>query len=250
MKLKTTHMVTGLLLTLLSVNIEAGTWQAGLAAENSQSPFFGSQKETHSIPFINYIGERFSYIAGQVNYQLNPEAADNIYLLGQIRQRQYYTANLNNDDDLDIDGMSTRKSALELGIGYGRSLKRGQIIIESLIDVTGTHEGYQLTTKYSYPKQINRWMIEPSIGLQLQSADLVNYYHGVRESESKIDRPAYEGGQAINFLVGLTTAYSINTKWLALVGFEQLLLDTSILDSPFVEDEKVQKVYLGFVYTF
>lgn len=93
-------------------------------------------------------------------------------------------------------------------------------------------------------------MIEPAIGIQLQSSELVDYYHGVRDSEVRDGRPAYEGDRAVNSLVSLTVGYSINTQLLAVAGVGKLVLDSNITDSPIVDEENVRKVGLGLIYTF
>ena len=115
---------------------------------------------------------------------------------------------------------------------------------------SGTHDGYELSASYGYPRQIGRWLIEPALGLQLQSSDLADYYHGVTESEARSDRPSYTAGEALNMLVSLTVGYTINPRLLAFGGIEQLNLDTSISDSPIVSEQQIQKVYLGVIYTF
>lgn len=232
---------------ILTTPTRAGTWQAGLLAENSQAPFIDNKKETNHLPMVNYIGERFSFIAGKLSYALNTGGA---YLTAQTRQQQFYTSSLDLNDEPDFQGMQERDSAFELGAGYEHEETWGKIILEGLIDVTHTHQGYELNAKYSYPQQVGRWLIEPSIGLQLQSHNLVDYYHGVRISEALADRTAYRGEQAINSLFNIMTGYSINAQFLLIAGLEQLTLDTGITDSPIVSEDKVRKIYVGLIYTF
>jgi outer membrane protein len=238
------------LLLILTTTIHAETWQVGILAANSRSPFVGDQEETNILPMVNYIDDRFSYIGGKLQYALSSGDAGETYILGQIRSRQYYSASLDLNEDLNIEGMKDRNSALELGLGMKKKTAWGQYVLEGLTDVTGAHEGFELTAKYSYPKQSGRWLIEPAIGLQVQSADLVDYYHGVMVSEAQDGRPAYRGDQAINTLSSLMVGYTINAQLLAIAGMEQLVLDTSITDSPIVSEKQVRKIYLGLIYTF
>lgn len=250
MNFKTTHAGLGLVLTLLTTTIHADTWQVGIFAENSRSPFLGQQRETNILPLINYVGDRLSYIGGKIQYGLSSEKGSDIYIVGQIRQRQFYTASLDSSDDLGNKGMKDRHSAFELGLGIENQATWGKYILEGSFDVTGVYEGYELSAKYSYPKQMGRWLIEPAIGLQLLSSDLVDYYFGVMDSEATADRPAYKGDQAINTLASLMVGYTINNQLLAIAGMEQIALDTSISHSPIVSENQVRKVYLGFIYTF
>lgn len=250
MKYKATHAGFGLALSLLCTTIHAGTWQLGIVAENSRSPFIDDEEETTVLPEISFIGDRFRYLGGEIEYSLRPGNGSDIYLMGQFRQRQYYSSRLDFDDDLGIEGMDDRDPALEMGLGLREQVAWGQYELEGLFDVSSAYEGYELTARYSYPKQTGRWLIEPAIGLQLQSSDLVDYYHGVRESEAQDGRPAYEADQAINVFASLAVGYLINAELLAVAEVELLALDTSITDSPIVEEEQVRKVCLGLIYTF
>ena len=250
MNYKTIHAGLGLVLTLLTTTAHAGTWQVGVLAENSRSPFLDDRKETNGLPEVSYIGDRFSYLGGKIEYGLSPGEGSNTYIVGQIRQRQFYSASTDFSNDLGIEGMNDRDPAFELGLGLKNQMTWGQFVLEGVFDATGVYEGYELSATYSYPKQSGRWMIEPAIGLQLQSSDLVDYYHGVTVSEARVDRPAYQGDQAINTFASLTVGYSINAQLLAIAGMEQLALDTSITDSPIVDEDQIRKVYLGLIYTF
>ncbi len=247
---KTICPILGLAAALLTSPADAATWQLGLPAETSRSPFIGARQETSVMPMVNYIGERFSYLGGKLQYGLTSSAAAEIYALGQLRPRQFYSASPALGDDLEIDGMRERKPAFELGLGMQRQTSVGKYVLEVYVDATGTHEGYELTTSYSYPRQIGRWLLEPSLGLQLQSENLANYYHGVTDSEARSDRPSYQAGEALNTRASLMVGYTINARLLAIGGAEQLKLDQSISDSPIVSEAQIKKVYLGLLYTF
>lgn len=250
MNYKTTRPLLGLIVTLLAGSIHAATWQLGLPAETSRSPFIGAREETSVLPMVNYIGERFSYLGGKLQYGLTTGRGGDIYALGQLRPRQFYSASPALGDDLRIDGMKDRKPAFELGLGIERQTPFGKYVLEGYVDATATHQGYELTASYAYPRQIGRWLIEPSLGLQLQSANLVDYYHGVMESEAVDGRPGYTAGEAINTRASLMVGYTINTRLLAIGGMEQLNLDDSISDSPIISERQIRKVYLGLLYTF
>ena len=240
----------GLALIFLALTVQAGTWQLGLPAESSRSPFVGDQRETSVLPLVNYFGERFSYLGGKIQYRVGAQSGGETRLLGQLRSRQFYSASSDFDDDLGIDGMEDRDPALELGLGWQKQQAWGKFVLEGLFDASRVHEGYELSVSYSYPGRTGRWLIEPALGLQLQSSDLVNYYHGVMDSEARVDLPAYRGDVAVNRLASLMVGYTINSHLLAMGGVEQTLLDSSITDSPIVEEKQLRKVFLGLIYTF
>ena len=248
-KQRTAGAGLGLALALAATTLQAETWQAGLLAESGRSPLTGDREETNGLPLVNYYGERFSFVGGRIEYRLGAEGGGDLQLTGQVRSHQYYAAG-KDFDDLDLDGMEDRDSAFELGLAWQRPTPMGQFSVEGLADVSGAHGGYEVTARYAYPVRAGRWLIEPALGVQWQSPALVDYYHGVRESEADALRPAYEGDRAVNTLVSLRVGYAFDAQWLALAGMEQVVLDSSIADSPIVAEEFSRKAFLGLVYTF
>lgn len=245
MKYRTNRAVLSLIL-ILTTPIHADTWQIGLLAENGRSPFIGDRQETSTLPTVNYIGERFSYMGGKLEYRLSPTGGSHGYIVGQMRQRQFYSAN----QGLALEGMQERDSAFELGVGTKIHTTWGQFVLEGLLDMTDSHEGFELSAQHSYPKQMGRWLIEPAIGLQMQSSNLVDFYHGVKDEEAQVDRPAYKGEHAVNKIISLMVGYTFNAQLLAIAGLERIVLDTSIANSPIVGEKNNQKVFVGIIYTF
>lgn len=237
-------------LLLPSAPVRAETWQLGIALENSRSPFLDDRRESNVLPLVNYIGDRFSFVSGKLYYQLDTVDGHATYAVAQFRARQFYSASLDSNDDLALQGMQARKTAFEMGLGYKHEATWGQLVVAGLFDVSGAHEGFDLTASYSYPQQAGRWMIEPGLGVQLQSSDLVDYYHGVRADEVQDNRPAYRGTPAINVMASLTLGYALSPRLLAIAAVEQITLDNAITDSPIIARRHVRKAYLGLLYTF
>lgn len=250
MNFKTFNSLVISILCIYSTALNADIWQIGVVTENSRSPFVAEQRESKPLPIVNYIGDRFSFVNGKLEYQLTSSDTVEISLIGQIRSRQFYTASIDTKDDLNIEGMRNRNSALEMGLALNSHNQWGQYVLESMFDISGTHQGFELSAKYSYPIHNGRWLIEPAIGLQLQSSDLVSYYHGVNIDETNLERPAYNGDQAINLQSSLLVGYTLNRQLLAIASIEQTELDKGITDSPVVTEQRVRKIYVGVIYTF
>ncbi len=250
MRYRIQYVVIALAFAVISSPAHAANWQVGIVAENSRSPFLDDKRETNVLPLISFIGEKISYAEGKIQYKLHSENNSEIYIQGQMRPRQFYSASLDFNEDLGIEGMEDRSSAFELGLGIQKQTNWGQFLLEGLHDVTGAHEGYEISAKYSYLKQMGRWVVEPSVGLQWQSSALVDYYHGVRSSEMRENRAAYQGDRAINPVASLMLGYAINPQLFAMVVAEQIVLDSSISDSPIIDEKRLQKYQTGIIYTF
>ena len=234
------------LLLAASTATDAGTWQLGLLTEYGESPFVGDTQETSVLPAISYIGERFSYQNGKLKFKLGLNGDRYGYLVGQARQRQFYSS----DQDINLPGMQDRDGAFEVGIGVNLNASWGQLTIEGLVDATDTHEGYEASIAYGYTKRIGRWVVEPGLRLQFQSSDLADYYHGVTTEESRSDRPAYELGHSVNTITSLMVGYSLSKQVIVVSGVEHIVLDSNISKSPIISEKFNQKIFAGMIYSF
>lgn len=229
---------------------QAATWQIGLLTENSESPYIGETRKSNPLLMINYYGERLSFDTGKLGYRLSDGKYGETSLIAQTRRQKFYSASMDPGDAVEIEGMEDRDSAIEIGLAWQKQHTWGKLQLEALMDASSTHQGYEVSAGVSYPKQFGRWMSEPGLELQLQSDQLVDYYHGVRTSESRDGLPSYRGRQALNYVARWMAGYAVNQQVLLAASFELLLLDNSISDSPIVENDEVSKVAMGLLYTF
>ena len=90
----------------------------------------------------------------------------------------------------------------------------------------------------------------PSLGVEWQNARLVDYYYGVRDSETGTDRPAYAGRDTVNVSAGLGSIYRLNRDWWLLGGLYVVRFGDGIGDSPIVKHDGSALVYLGAGWSF
>src|SRR5690606_15364980 len=53
-------------------------------------------------------------------------------------------------------------------------------------DISNTHDGYEVYFNYGRSFRRQRWFFEPSLGASYKSADMNDYYWGVRPEEANI----------------------------------------------------------------
>ena len=92
-------------------------------------------------------------------------------------------------------------------------------------------------------------MLIPSVGVELNSSDVSNYYYGVATGESTTYAP-YELGSTVNYNAGLFLMYYINKNWNvnAMVNYQQL--DSDIEDSPIIDTDNTTTVMMSVNYRF
>jgi MipA family protein len=157
----------------------------------------------------------------------------------------------NPDDDSLLAGMSGRDNSLD---GYFQALFKTPVVnISSALyhDIGHVSEGSAATLRLSHNFWFERtFRLTPSIGTEWQSEKLVGYYYGVRPSEARAGRPAYQGRETVNVSAGLTGLFRVNRSWSLLGGFYATNLGSGIEDSPIVKKNMTTLGFFGVGMVF
>lgn len=126
----------------------------------------------------------------------------------------------------------------------------GDIQLQIMGDMTHTHKGWEVWASYAYPWKSGNWTLIPSLGFNWKSSHLLDYYYGVRLSESVENRRAYQAHSGFNSFVKLSISYRINDNW-GIVGIaEYESLSRSIRQSPIVDQDGIETLFIGLMYNF
>ena len=231
--------------TILAAGVSAGEWGLGMGIAAQQTPQIGTDPQVVVLPFPSYTGERLSLDFGSASYALTRSEQFRVTLEGQLRFDGYEP-----DDSDDLTGLDERDITLDAGLGFSSSNDWGIVRVKLLADALGVHEGYELSASYEYPLQFDRWTVVPSIGVQMPSDELVEYYYGVRPEEATERRPFYKGKSVVNATVGATAFYSLGSRWQFMGGGQYVRLGDGITDSPIIERDYEFTVFSAIVYRF
>ena len=143
-----------------------------------------------------------------------------------------------------------RDYAIELGVESLVDTDWGLVTLGAFHDVSGTHGGFELSTRYSRRWTLGRLSLAPTIGVAYKSANLNDYYWGVHQDEASSALPEYHAGAGFNFEGGLVTNYYLtrNLRVALSVNYERLA-DT-IAASPLAEDDYVLAWFSGLAWSF
>ncbi len=144
------------------------------------------------------------------------------------------------DRDYTVDG----------GIEYLYHWENSDLQIQLLTDISNKHNGQEIWLSWTAPKQLGRWKLLPSVGVNWKSSDAANYYYGVKASESSPVLPAYQVGSAANIFGRLAVNYSLDIHWKIISVIQYEKLANEITDSPIVEDDYVRTGFVGLYYEF
>lgn len=228
-------------------------WSVGAIGFASPSPFEGDDTEIQAFPFISYQGERF-YLRGlEAGYMLlKPQYGPNAPSL-QPTLSIIATAR-------NLPGSTRDKFNGELGIRAGLMGDFGIFDVTAVQDVTGVHDGHELTATYSYRfGGRGKLSVIPSVGISWQSEGLAQHLWGVTaqdrsdmiEDGDDLILPVYDvPGSAFTYNAGLFVNYQFNDRWNAVVIGNARYLDSDIRDNPAIDRDVDLSVGLAIAYNF
>ncbi len=147
--------------------------------------------------------------------------------------------------------MEARKSSLD---GYLNALWRTSLVVigaRYYHDILNANRGDAASLRLSKNFNMNEDLrLTPSIGVEWQNSERVDYYYGVRPGEALAFRPAYAGTAAVNASAGLAGAYRLSRSWSLLGGVFTTRYGSGIVDSPIVTRRYSTLVYGGAGWRF
>jgi outer membrane protein len=155
-------------------------------------------------------------------------------------------------DDFDrTAGMRERDRSVEAGVTAAWATRPVVISAAYYRDVSGTTDGNSALLTLTHRFRVGeRWSLAPSLGVEWLSADIVDYYYGVRADETTATRPAYTGRAAVNLRAGFGARYLLARDWVLLTGVSYTRLGSGITESPIVERSGVASVHAGAGWRF
>lgn len=152
-------------------------------------------------------------------------------------------------EDVDSE-LPERDFAASAGLEWLSVNPWGDVQVQWLQDVSGTHHGQSAWLGWSYPWLTERSEINFSLGMEWKSGDLVNYYYGVRDSEALKGRPVYSPGSGTNGVLRLSYARKLNEHWRLVGVAEHERLSSAIRRSPVIDRGHVNTLFVGLYYQF
>ncbi len=223
----------------------AGEWGLGVGVAAQKPPQEGTDTQVVVLPFPSFEGDRLSLGFGTVTYALTTSERFRFALEGQLRFDGY-----DPDESAALSGLRERDVTLDAGVSISSSDDWGIASVKFMTDALGVHKGYEVSASYAYPLEFDRWTVVPAITANWSSADLVEYYYGVRLDEAVEGRPAYKGGSVFNTAVSLNASYTLSERWQIIGGAEYTRLGDAITDSPIIAEDHELIMYSAIAYRF
>ena len=117
-------------------------------------------------------------------------------------------------------------------------------------DLLNIHNGETLHFSWNYGMAIEQWVFDAALRADWKSAEVIQYYYGVRASENSYWSEHYRADSGWNTGLELTTRYIINEQWNILMAYRYTALSDEIKDSPLVNEDNSQSYFVGAAYRF
>ena len=129
------------------------------------------------------------------------------------------------------DGLNTRKDDASLGLRYQH---QGANTLWSFQINQGirAHSGTIAQLFYGYRQELRNWDLFFNIEASYFTAEVVNYYYGVSDQESRPGRPSYKASAGQRLHLGMIGAYPLTQRWYTELGTGVNFYSRAFNDSP------------------
>jgi outer membrane protein len=224
---------------------EATTLHVGGGAFVQTSPYAGVDARVYPAPVVAYEGERLYVRSAIVGYRI---ISENGLMIGpQVQPR---IEGFKEDDSRFLEGMQDRNWSVDGGVNIEAATPVGLFGTSIVTDLLGRSRGQEVEFRYLIMFPLLGFHLIPSGGVRWKSDNLVDYYYGVRPSEARPDRPAYEGHQAFDPFLRLVVRHNLTKHWSLFSDAQYEWLASEITNSPIVSKDYQLSVTTGVLYAW
>ncbi len=258
------RLVPCLLLLLPVFAAAESPWRLGVAMGYGErsNPLLNADDIPIAVDLdIAYFGERFFFDNGDVGLTFVDAGRVTASVMARLRSDRVFFGRTNTrfvnvgttgqvlEAPVEVI-VPDRDYAAEAGFELLSDGRWGFLQASAFHDVSGTHGGYELDLDYGVGFRAGAWYLRPSVGASYKSAELNDYYWGIRPGEASAALPAYDAGAGINLRARLSASYHFSRNWMLTFSAEYERLNDEAADSPIVSEQAVIGFFAGFGYRF
>ncbi|MCP3927160.1 MAG: MltA-interacting protein [Desulfobacterales bacterium] len=226
-----------------------GELSIGLGVRFEKEIYKGASSETEPIAFISYENGPFeiqAYGSLDALYRVYKSSSFSMAVQVSMLMGEGYDA----DDSDYLKGMDELHTLYYAGIEFEGDLLGVETGLEIVQDISGEHDGQEISLSFEYPWNVAGFEFRPSLSLTWISKDIVDYFYGVSSREAKSDRPVYSPDSTYEVSLELMVMKQLFDNINAVGMVEFSTFGDEIKDSPLVEKDYEFSGVLGLLYTF
>ncbi|WOT04510.1 MipA/OmpV family protein [Shewanella youngdeokensis] len=228
------------------------------------------------VPTIAYYGDRWFFDNGDLGYTLTEGESFTINLIGTFShdraffyrwdpsnlfsiQNNSFEQSIGNETSTGMSKNTPEINTMEklcrkftyLG-GAEAFLYTAFGIVKTSVthDLFNVHNGTEAQLKWRYNIPLNSWNFEFAAVLDWKSKRVVDYYYGIRPSESIYWSEKYQPKSALNQGLEFTGQYVLTDNWNLLFAARYTKIADEIVASPLLEKDHTTTYFLGAAYRF
>jgi outer membrane protein len=224
---------------------EAKTFHVGGGVFVQTEPYVGVSDRVYPAPVVAYEGEHLYVRSAIVGYRVI--SYQGLMIGPQVQPRvQGYNA----DDSSFLRGMEDRNWSVDGGVNIEAATPVGLFGVSIMTDLLGRYRGQEVEFRYLVMFPLLGFHLIPSGGVRWESEKLVNYYYGVKPSEARPGRPAYEGEPALDPFLRLVVRRKLTEHWSLFSDMKYEWLASEISNSPIVDKDYQASITAGVLYAW
>jgi len=156
--------------------------------------------------------------------------------------------------EVNIDDIASKDWAIDAGVQINWFINQTiDIQVQLLHDINKVYNGFnsqvQLTKMVNF-KQLPDTALSYSLGANINSENLVDYFYGIPPESDLSQEQVYQGKLSVNPYFRLDLTHQISARWNAKFTLKRLFLDNGTSDSPLVKDNHINTIFAGVTYDF
>lgn len=229
----------------------SSSWGLGVGAISSQQPYTGIDRDNKAIPLIYFENEYLRVFGPNAEVKLSQLQISDTQQIDFSLVGQYDFSGYDADDSRVFDGMSDRKSSFWAGAKVQWHTDLVDVHAEWLADVSDNSKGQRFNLGLERTWRLGEHIsLTPHVTAMWQDKKYVDYYFGVRDSEARIDRAAYDGKSALNHEFGVRGNYMFDQHHSVFLDIKATRFASEIKDSPLVDRSTENSALFGYLYRF
>jgi outer membrane protein len=156
--------------------------------------------------------------------------------------------------EINIKDVSNRRWAIDTGIQFNWFINQNtDLQVQILHDVNNVYNGFNgqiELTRIIKIEPLPNTVMSFSVGANVKSKNLVDYYYGTSQTAESSEELDYQGKSSINPYFRLVLTHQLSERWRAKLNIKRIFLDDAMTDSPLVKDDYINTIFAGVSYDF
>ncbi|QDP00770.1 MipA/OmpV family protein [Thalassotalea sp. PS06] len=150
----------------------------------------------------------------------------------------------------DMERIDDRKISVLAGMEVNHDWQDWRVSAAWYQEISNYHHGDEafLSIAKAWHGQSHLWLT--SLELQYQSEDLLQYYYGTRLTDWIAGFSRFQPDSALNTSIKISYRFNINPQWDFIAEARAQHLDSSLNDSPLLEQQHLYSFFAGFAWSY